>query len=80
MLGRMVGERVAQGGGGPAQSETRMLLFAALMLADELHELHRQMPPPREEAPEPAADVLARIESLAARVEKLAAHLEEPAT
>ena len=63
MLGRMVGERVAQGGGGPAQSETRMLLFAALMLADE-----------------PAADVLARIESLAARVEKLAAHLEEPAT
>jgi cell division protein ZapA len=88
MLGRMVAERVANGGGGAGQSEPRMLLFAALMLADELHELHRQMPPPREAAEEeapslaaqPAAEVLARIETLAARVEKLAAHLEEPAT
>ncbi|WP_421846959.1 cell division protein ZapA [Novosphingobium sp.] len=91
MLGRMVAERVASGGGSAGQSETRMLLFAALMLADELHELHRQMPPPIAEAPEsapesqaepaqPTAEVLARIETLAARVEKLAAHLEEPAT
>lgn len=87
MLGRMLAERVANGGGGPGQSETRMLLFAALMLADELHELHRQMPPPKEEAADdapaepaqPTAEVLARIEALAARVEKLAAHLEEPA-
>lgn len=81
MLGRIVAERVTKAGAG--QSETRMLLFAALMLADELHELHRQMPPPQQEAPEPAqpaAEVLARIETLAARVEKLAAHLEEPAT
>lgn len=87
MLGRMVAERVTSGGTAAGQSETRMLLFAALMLADELHELHRQMPPPGEQAPEsapepaqPAAEVLARIEELAARVEKLAAHLEEPAT
>jgi cell division protein ZapA len=88
MLGRMVAERVASGGGGAGQSEPRMLLFAALMLADELHELHRKMPPPQEEAPaeeraqpaHPAAEVIARIETLAARVEKLAAHLEEPAT
>lgn len=89
MLGRMVGERVARGGGGPGQSETRMLLFAALMLADELHELHRQMPAPPEAAPEapaeaiaapPAAEVIARIETLAARVEKLAAQLGTPAT
>lgn len=88
MLGRMVAERAARGGGGPGQSEPRMLLFAALMLADELHELHRQMPPPRDEAQEaapepepapPAAEVIARIETLAARVEKLAAHLSEPA-
>jgi cell division protein ZapA len=83
MLGRMIAERVARGSGGAGQSEPRMLLFAALMLADELHELHRQLPPPQEEAPEPevqpAAEVIARIETLAARVEKLAAHLEEPA-
>ncbi len=85
MLGRMVGERAARGSG-PGQSETRMLLFAALMLADELHELHRQMPPPPGEAPEaapepaaaePAAEVIARIETLAARVEALAAHISE---
>lgn len=81
MLGRMVAERVARGGGGPGQSETRMLLFASLMLADELHELHRQMPAQVEAAPEapagPPAEVLARIETLAARVEKLAAHLAQ---
>lgn len=82
MLGRMIAERVTRGGAGPGQSEPRMLLFAALMLADELHELHRQLPPPQDETPEPAAppaaEVIARIETLAARVEKLAAHLEEP--
>ncbi|MEI6644009.1 MAG: cell division protein ZapA [Novosphingobium sp.] len=77
MLGRMVAER-AGSGSGPGVSETRMLLFAALTLADELHDLHRQMPPPGEEPP--AAEVIARIETLAARVEKLAAQLEEPAT
>lgn len=86
MLGRMVAERVARGGGGPGQSETRMLLFAALMLADELHELHRLMPPPPDaaqapaEPPQPAAEVIARIETLAARVEKLAAHLDTSGT
>jgi cell division protein ZapA len=83
MLGRMVAERAGRGSG-PGVSETRMLLFAALMLADELHELHRQMPAPGEEPPAeaapPAAEVIARIETLAERVEKLAARLEEPAT
>ena len=84
MLGRMVAERAARAGGGPGQSEPRLLLFAALMLADELHELHRQMPPPRQDEPEasaqPGAEVIARIETLAARVEKLAEHLAQPAT
>ena len=87
MLGRMIAERVARGGASPGQSEPRMLLFAALMLADELHELHKQLPPPGSQVPtsdavpdsKPSAAVIARIESLAARVEKLAAHLEEPA-
>ena len=84
MLGRMIAERVARGGSGAGQSEPRMLLFAALMLADELHEAHRNAAPPAPAAPapaaeaRPAAEVVARIETLAARVEKLAAHLEEP--
>jgi cell division protein ZapA len=88
MLGRMIADRVARGGASPGQSEARMLLFAALMLADELHELHKQLPPPGSAEPEPAqelgakpsAAVIARIESLAARVEKLAAQLDEPAS
>ena len=84
MLGRMIAERVARGGAGAGQSEPRMLLFAALMLADEQHEAHRNAVPPAPAAPapaaeaRPAAEVVARIETLAARVEKLAAHLEEP--
>jgi len=84
MLGRMIAERVARGGASPGQSEPRMLLFAALLLADELHELHKRLPPPGTPAPEPdtapAAEVVARIETLAARVEKLAAHLAQPAS
>lgn len=84
MLGRMIAERVTRGGGSPGQSEPRMLLFAALMLADELHDAHRQAPAPQAEMPageaRPAAEVIARIENLAARVEKLAAHLEETGT
>ena len=91
MLGRMIAERAQRSGGGPGQSEPRMLLFAALMLADELHDAHRNAAPPPVSAPapdqtppaaavRPAAEVIARIETLAARVEKLAAHLQEPAS
>ncbi len=91
MLGRMIDERAGRLNAGPGQSETRMLLFAALLLADELHDAHRNAPPPPSETaaaeaaeadlpgPEIAAEVAARIEALAARVEKLAAHLEQPA-
>lgn len=83
MLGRMIDDRVRKAGAG-SQSETRMLLFAALMLADELHEAHEKEAPP---APVPVAppaaetspDVIARVEALAERVEKLARHLEEQA-
>jgi cell division protein ZapA len=90
MLGHMIDERAGRLIAGPGQSETRMLLFAALLLADELHDAHRKEPPPPPEVPltepeeagrpgaEIAAEVAARIEALASRVEKLAAYLEEP--
>ena len=60
------------------QSEGRMLLFAALLLADELHELkHRgggQTPAP---ASVPDDGLLAsRLDAVAAALEKCAAHLE----
>lgn len=78
MLGRMIEERVRKIGSA-GQNEGRMLLFAALLLADELHEKHRNEPPPPpiERGPEVSPEVLARIEALAARVEKLATHLEQ---
>ncbi|MCW1383362.1 cell division protein ZapA [Novosphingobium sp. KCTC 2891] len=87
MLGRMIEDRVGRMAGGSGQSETRMLLFAALVLADELHEAHKQAPPPAPPTPEvapepegPSPEMVARVEALAARVEKLAAHLEQTAT
>lgn len=87
MLGRMIDER-ARRIGAQTQSEPRMLLFAALVMADELHEAHKAAPPPAPApAPEPIAiepagpspEMIARVEALAARVEKLAAHLEQTA-
>ncbi len=87
MLGRMVEERTRTMSG--AQSETRMLLFAALMLADELHDAHRKAPPPASSAVPmesvaavvlpPAIDesVIARVHALAERLEKLGAALEQ---
>lgn len=84
MLGRMVEERTRKMSG--AQSETRMLLFAALMLADELHDAHRQAPVPAspvepitQPTPAPAFDdaTIARVNALAERLEKLGAALEQ---
>lgn len=82
MLGRMIDERAKKIGGG--QTETRMLLFAALMLADELHEAHKAAP--AEMAAIPAAapaereidpQTVDRVNALADRIEKLAAALEQ---
>lgn len=86
MLGRMVDERARKIGG--QQSETRMLLFAALMMADELHEAHKDVPAPDAVpavAPSPASiesteidpAMVDRVNALAERIEKLAAALEQ---
>lgn len=76
MLGRMIDDRLKRLGGASGQSETRMLLFASLLLADELHEAHKGVvPPPAPAGPTP--ELLAKVEALAARAEKLAAALEE---
>jgi cell division protein ZapA len=81
MLGRMVDERARKIGG--QQSETRMLLFAALMMADELHEAHRVSPAPVAEPshalapPEIDPAMVDRVNALAARIEKLATALEQ---
>lgn len=90
LLASMIDERVRKLGLGQGQTEARMLLVAALMLADELHTLQNAPAPepaPPRPAPEPtpapppavaeiAPEVLARVAALADRVEKLAARLE----
>ena len=85
MLGRMIDDRVRRLGNIATQGEARMLLFAALMLADELHEVHSRPapapPPPPPPAHEPASlppELVARVGKLVERVENLAQKLALP--
>lgn len=83
MLGRMVDERVRKMGGAP--NEARMLLVVSLMLADELHEVHRQLPPlydgvePASAEPAIEESAVERINRLSERLEKLGLALEHGA-
>jgi cell division protein ZapA len=55
------------------QSEARTLLFAALLLADELHDARAGAPPA---AADPSPEVAENLERLASRLEALAERLE----
>ncbi|MBO9518954.1 MAG: cell division protein ZapA [Porphyrobacter sp.] len=55
------------------QAESRALLFAALLLADELHELQSRAPAA---APTDDAQTAEALETLAEKLEGLAARLE----
>ncbi|MBB5685129.1 cell division protein ZapA [Sphingobium boeckii] len=57
-------------------NETRQMLLAALLLADELNEVRAEAPAAPAIAPDPAADMAPMLEKLAARVESLADRLE----
>ena len=73
-LGKVIDDKLHAMGNMTAQSETRQLLFAALLLADEVHEArHRGGTPAASAAPafDPAA-----LERLADRIEKCASALE----
>lgn len=79
-LAQMIDEKLAQAGV-VGQTEPRMLLFASLMLADELHEL-RQRPvaaPPPPPAPEPEIPevLVEELVRIADHVENLADLLEQ---
>lgn len=65
-LGAFIDGKLAQMPGIAGQSEARTLLYAALLLADELHELKNTKPAAQPETVEAMADWL---ESLAARLE-----------
>ena len=77
-------------GGTGGQSESRMLLFAALLLADEIHEMTvRGGAPAPGPAPGPApapapedngpalAKIAEGVDAVAQRIENLATHLEQ---
>ena len=74
MLGASINSRLATIPNLGGQSEARSLLFAALLLADELHEAGKQA-----SAPAPQADAAEPLEKLADRLESLASQLEASA-
>jgi cell division protein ZapA len=74
MLGRSIDAKLAKMPAMTGQSEPRTLLFAALLLADELHEAQAKAA-----APANAPDHAASLENLAERLESLATQLERSA-
>jgi cell division protein ZapA len=74
-LGQMIDTKLQAMGGMANQSESRALLFAALLLADELHEAKGSAggatPPASELGGDPEL-----LEAIAIRLEKLATRLE----
>lgn len=82
-LGRTIDAKLTAMGGAAGQSETRTLLFAALLLADELHDRaggKASPPPPPPEAPKPDPAIANALDAMADRLEKLASALERGAT
>lgn len=75
-LGKAIDAKLVAAGGVAGQNEARMLLFAALLLADELHDIRNNgavpvVPPPAEDP-----KLAERLENLASALEKCALHLE----
>ena len=72
-LGRTIDAKLSTMPNAAAQSEARMLLFAALLMADECHELKQGS-----KQPAGAEDALAEaLEKIAGRLETCAAKLED---
>lgn len=82
-LGRMIDAKLTSMGDLSGQSEPRMLLFAALLLADELHEAQQSGTAPATglsletsaTLPEGSAR---KLDAIASRLENLATRLERP--
>ena len=87
-LGTLIDSKLAAMGDMAGQAETRTLLFAALLLADELHEANgaraaappetsHDAPPPAQIAPAQIAPAMVlRLGELATTLENLATRLE----
>lgn len=72
-LGRLIDARIQGLAGSAGMSETRQLLFAALLLADSLHEREAAATP----APATAGPDPAWLEGLADRLENCVSSLEQ---
>lgn len=84
-LGQIIGAKLAEMDGIASQSESRMLLFASLLLADELHDARANPPaaaappPPPPAAPAPMDGMPTQaeiLEIIAVQLENLATRLE----
>ncbi len=76
-LGRLIDSKLAAMGDMAGQAETRTLLFAALLLADELHEANGAKAAPLEAAPAQIAPAMVlRLDELATTLENIASRLE----
>lgn len=77
-LGQMIAEKLSEMGNTVGQNEVRQLLFASLLLADELHEARNVSSAPGKAAP--TADNVEKLapalERIAERIENLAEQLE----
>jgi cell division protein ZapA len=73
MLGRTIDDKLEGMANLSGQAEARTLLFAALLLADELHEARSTGASP---PAEPSPSVAESLEALASRLERLAERLE----
>lgn len=76
-LGALADDRLQAMPGVTGQSEVRRLLYATLMLADELHEAHERLARHAAEAVPDGDGAADTLEALADRLEGLAARLEE---
>ncbi len=73
-LGRTIDSKLKTMGDVGGQSEARLLLFAALLLADELHDAQKN---PGGATPSTAPSIApVRLDALAERLENIATHLE----
>jgi len=74
MLGHSINAKLLDMPNIASQSEARALLYAALLLADENHELKQG----NGASPDSAPEVADGLEALAARLETMASQLEGP--
>ena len=80
-LGELIDGKITAMGTSGGQNETRSLLYAALLLADELHETRKGKPAPATAPPqedETLAEIAPTLERIAVRLENLATQIETP--